>query len=99
VTDITTTHLEAAILDQTVAGAFPDKSYAFVAVIAGNAWQLGVAVANEPGYAPIEGKTFANKAEADEWASGLNRHIGLSDDDRIEIICSTMRGPRTRATR
>ena len=93
-TDITSTHLEAALIDQSVAGSFHDKPYAFVAVINGNAWQLGVAVANESGYNPIAGKTFAHRAEAKNWADGLNKHIGLSDIEALDIISSTMRGPR-----
>ena len=48
-TDITHQYLEAAIIDQNVAGAFPDKAYAFVAVVNGG-YSLGVAVANEKGY-------------------------------------------------
>jgi hypothetical protein len=93
-TDITTTHLEAAIIDQKVAGEFAGKSYAFVSVAFKRGWQLGVAVANESGYHPIEGKTFKRHAEAREWAEGLNRHIGLKQDDWLAIISSTMRGQR-----
>lgn len=91
--DITSTHLEAAILDQSVAGAFPDKVYAFVAVYAtGTQWRLGLSIANEPGYHPIDGKMFESQAEANEWADGLNKHIGLSDNERLAIISSTMGG-------
>lgn len=93
-TDITSTHLEAALIDQNVAGAFPDKLYAFVAVVAKGGWQLGVAVSGEPGYNPISGKAFKSQSEAKEWATGLNKHIGLSEDDYFEIIASTMRKPR-----
>jgi predicted molibdopterin-dependent oxidoreductase YjgC len=96
-TDITTTHLEAAFIDQNVAGAFPGKRYAFVAVVAPGGWQLGVAVANEQGYNPISGKTFKAHYEAKEWADGLNKHIGLDVEDALEIIGSTMGGARTRA--
>ena len=93
-TDITDTHLEAAILDQKVAGAFEGQRYAFVAVVGKDGWQLGVAVQEEQGYNPIDGKTFKDQAEAKQWADGLNRHIGLSEDDYFEIVTSTMRGPR-----
>jgi hypothetical protein len=93
-TDITDTHLEAAIIDQCVAGAFHDRPYAFVAVIDESGWQLGVAVANERGYNPIAGKTFAAQAEAKQWADGLNAHIGRDEDSVIAIICSTMGGNR-----
>ncbi|HVG51620.1 MAG TPA: hypothetical protein VM867_08310 [Xanthobacteraceae bacterium] len=90
-TDITNTNLEAALLDQKVAGAF-EMPYAFVAVINKDGWQLGVAVANECGYHPIDGKTFADELAAREWADGLNRHIGLTADDAMCVVISTMCG-------
>lgn len=89
-TDITTLYLEAAILDQKVAGQFRDKRYAFVPVVAKGGWELGVAVYDERGYSPIKGKTFKEHDEASEWADGLNAHIGLTDDEAIRIICSSM---------
>lgn len=92
--DITTSHLEAAIIDQKVAGVFAGTTYAFVAVLGNGGWQLGVAVANEQGYSPIEGKTFQQRAEAKQWADSLNAHIGRSTDTVIDIICSTMGGRR-----
>jgi hypothetical protein len=92
-TDITTRYLEAAILDQKVAGAFAGKSYAFVAVI-NEGYRLGVAVANEPGYSPISGKTFDSYDEAKQWANELNDHIGLSRDAALDIVGSTMFGPK-----
>ena len=92
-TDITNTHLEAAIIDQNVAGAFHGKSYAFVAVISLGRYMLGVAVKDEQGYNPIDGKKFDTYAEAKEWAESLNRHIGLSKDEELDIIITTMRGP------
>ena len=89
--DFTSTHLEAAILDQVVAGTFT-KPYAFVAVAAApRGWALGVAVANERGYSPTA-KTFDNELEAREWAQGLNEHIGWSDDEVMRIVISTMGG-------
>lgn len=94
-TDITTTHLEAAFIDQNIAGALHGQTYAFVAVyMSGTEWQLGVAVANEHGYNPIAGKTFAHQAEAKQWADGLNEHIGLSEIEALDIITSTMGGSR-----
>jgi hypothetical protein len=95
-TDITSKSLEAALLDQSVAGAFFDKTYAYNAVY-NNGWQLGVAVANERGYHPIAGKTFEDQAEAKEWADGLNAHIGLTKDAIARIIISTMGGRAYRA--
>ena len=91
-TSITSRHLEAAIIDQSVAGSFPDDPYAFIAVIGDGGWQLGVAVANQRGYNPIPGKTFKDQDEAKEWAEGLNKHIGVSADVAAHIIISTMGG-------
>jgi hypothetical protein len=92
--DITQKFLEAAIIDQSAAGAFPGKVYAFVAVIGGGGWQLGLAIANEGGYNPIPGKTFATQSEAKEWADGLNKHIGRDEDSVLSIVGSTMGGRR-----
>lgn len=92
--DITTNNLEAAILDQKVAGALQGKRYAFIAVLNGDgAWSLGVAVQNEGGYHPIDGKTFADMAQAREWANGLNEHIGHDHRSAAEIVASSMRRP------
>jgi len=88
--DFTSTNLEAALLDQVVAGTFT-KPYAFVAVAVKDGWALGVAVANEGGYSPTT-KKFDSEQEAREWAQGLNEHIGLSDDEAIRIVISTMGG-------
>jgi hypothetical protein len=90
-TDFTTTHLEAAIIDQVVAGEFAGKTYAFVAIIH-EGYKLGVAVANESGYSPIGGKMFDSFDEAKTWAKGLNEHIGLSAEQVAHIIISTMGG-------
>lgn len=90
--DITNRILEAALLDQKIAGAFHGKRYAHVAVACDGGWQLGVAVANEAGYHPIEGKTFDQQFQATAWADGLNEHIGLSKEEAARIIVSTMGG-------
>jgi hypothetical protein len=91
--DITNRYLEAAFIDQKVAGEFHDRSYAFIAVIT-DSYGLGVAVANEPGYNPINGKTFDSYDEATRWANELNEHIGLSRDAALDIVGSTMGGSR-----
>jgi hypothetical protein len=49
-----------------------------------------VAVKDEQGYCPIEGKTFTTYDEAHRWAYELNEHIGLSKDAAFDIIGSTM---------
>jgi hypothetical protein len=92
--DITNEYLEAAIIDQKVAGEFQGKVYAFVAVVEKSGWKLGVAVANEQGYNPVEGKIFKNQGEAKQWAEGLNKHIKVSEEDYLDIVSSTMRGPK-----
>lgn len=97
-TDITTLNLEAAILDQKVAGEFRGKLYAFVAVQRRGAWILGVIVENENGYNPIDGKTFATREEALEWSNGLNEHLALSHDAVTDITISTMRRDRRAQT-
>jgi hypothetical protein len=90
VTDITNQHLEAALIDQSVAGAFNGKLYAFVAV-SSNGYGLGVAVFEEQGYNPVGGKSFTTYGEAKEWADGLNAHMGLSKKAALDIVSSTMR--------
>jgi hypothetical protein len=89
--DITTTNLEAAIIDQKVAGEFRNKRYAFVAIIE-DGYSLGVAVENEQGYCPLKGKTFETYDEAKHWATGLNEHIGLTASQAMDIVGSTMFG-------
>lgn len=92
--DITSTNLEAAILDQKVAGVFRDKRYAFVSVPANDGWwALGIAVQDEQGYNPIDGKKFATRDEAYQWADSLNEHIGHKPNDIARIVASTMRRP------
>lgn len=91
--DITNQYLEAAVMDQVVAGLFNDRLYCFVAVLDQSGWALGVAVANERGYHPVAGKTFGDdKANADRWAKGLNQHIGHTDEEAARIVISTMGG-------
>jgi hypothetical protein len=89
--DVTNTHLEAALIDQKVAGALRGHAYAFVAVVADGGWQLGVAVQDEPGYIAVKGKSFVDHDEAKQWADSLNKHVGLTADAAIEIVCSSMR--------
>lgn len=90
--DITTLNLDAALIDQRVAGLFSGLAYAYAAVASGNGWTLGVAVANESGYCPVGGKSFASFEEASAFADGLNEHIGLGHETATRIIISTMGG-------
>lgn len=92
---ITSQHLEAAIIDQMVAGQFQDKVYAFTATLNDkDNFILGVVVANEHGYSPVVGKTFKTYEEAKRWANELNAHIGRSQDEVLEIVTSSMGGAR-----
>lgn len=97
-TDITTTNLDLAIIDQIVAGSFAGRTYAFTTAANDKGQHiLAVAVANELGYHPIDGKTTRNLIEAERWAEGLNEHIGLSEESALSIVISTMGGRRARA--
>jgi hypothetical protein len=100
--DPTHNWLEAAILDQAIAGLFGNKAYAFVAVLRSGPkpWGVGVAVVEERGYHPIDTEifSFAKREEAEDFCDGMNRHIGLSRLGTVRIIASSMRktgrGPR-----
>ncbi len=92
-TNITQEHLEAAIIDQMVAGSFTGQTYAYVPVLAeskSRCWQLGLAFRDERGYHPIDGKLFRTRSEAEDWADGLNKHIGLHPVDVHYIVNSSM---------
>ncbi len=93
-TDITNTDLAAALLDQKVAGLMGNRRYAYVAVYQDAGWRLGLAVENEAGYNPIEGKEFATQKEAEFFADSMNEHLGLSRDEAVHIQVTTMRGSR-----
>lgn len=93
IADPTHGSLEAAILDQKVAGTFGDQPYAYVPVYAqGTKWGLGIAIENEQGYSPIGGMEFNSSDEAKKFADGMNMHIGLDPLTATKIVCSTMRG-------
>ena len=98
--DPTQKSLEAAILDQVVAGTFDGKPYAFVAVIGGSTkqWTIGVAVENESGYSPVSGDYFEfdSYEKASDFCDGMNKHIGLDKYRATQIICSSMRAPSAR---
>lgn len=76
-------------IDEMMSG----KAYAYVAVMSGNTYGLGLAVANEAGYNPIP----LQWAQADSFdaahdmADELNRDkLGLNDMAATRIVCSTM---------
>ena len=90
--DPTNNSLNAALLDQKVAGIFEGQDYAYVPVVNDNGYGIGIAVANEDGYNPVGGMSFNSYAEARLFADGMNKHIGLPMDHVTGIVCSTMGG-------
>jgi hypothetical protein len=96
--DITSRDLRAAILDQVIAGAMRGKRYAYTAVLNDlGAWIIGIAVLNEPGYHPAGESVFCwdNPDEARAFCDAMNRHIGLTDDEAMRIVVSSMRRAST----
>jgi hypothetical protein len=96
--DPTQQSIEAAILDQKVAGTMGDDPYAYVAVLnhrPGKMWAIGIAVEDQAGYVPIEADimfTFDRREEVDAFVGGMNKHIGLTPDRAARIVISSMRG-------
>lgn len=94
-TDITSINLNAAILDQKIAGLFRNKPYAFVAVLVENLpfpWGIGIAVENERGYNPVDSKLFNwdSHSAAEDFVDAMNRHIGLSRREALDLVVTTM---------
>jgi hypothetical protein len=87
---ITSKYLEAALIDQIVAGQFSGLVYAFASVPEPGGWVLGVVVANEKGYSPVRGKVFTTSTECEYWVEGLNAHIGRSPESVMSIVGSSM---------
>lgn len=93
--DPTHGNLEAALLDQKIAGLFVGKDYAYAPVMQDNGkWGIGIAVANEQGYSPVLGSKFewSDYREASRFCDGMNGHIGLPRDHAASLIASTMDG-------
>lgn len=100
--DPTNRRLDAALLDQTVAGMLAGRDYAYVPVVAdGDRWGAGIAVANESGFHPIASEAFLwdDLTPCEEFCDGMNAHIGLSEDRATEIVISTMGGRSYRRAR
>lgn len=84
------------------------KLYAYVAVLNGKAgeppYRMGVAVANEPGYYPVpiawcyaeEGKGMYEAMR--DHARELNAELGLSIEEELKIVASSMRNTPRRGT-
>lgn len=69
------------------------KTYAYVGVMSGDTFGLGLAIANEPGYNPIplhfaQADTFD---AAHDMADELNRDVlELNDTAAMRIVCSSI---------
>ena len=78
------------------------KAYAFTAVVSDEAaFALGVAVQGDPGYWPIP----VQMASSPMWeamnsaATRLNENLGLSEQEAIAIVSSTMAAQNKRGRR
>lgn len=73
--------------------AFAGKLFAYVAVDKPEGFGLGVAVANERGYSPINMFHYqANTCEeAEAEALRLNEARGITEDAALDIVLSSMR--------
>ena len=62
---------------------------AYVAVMDGEEYSLGVAIEGERGYHPTTYSTVATYEEASAWAQSSNADLGWDADDVAEIVLST----------
>lgn len=97
IADPTKENLGYALLEQKVAVAFRGRRYAYIVVsgrTAGRPWTVGIAVDGERGFNSLSGPglDFAHRSEADTFAAGMNKHIGLSAREASDILISSMRG-------
>lgn len=83
--------LEMGEILEICTNSLENKKYAFTPVIIRDSWGLGIAVENEPGYNPLEGKFFDTRDEAQSFADDLNKYLKLSEREAMEIIITTMR--------
>lgn len=91
--DPTHNSLEAAILDQKVAGWMAGQDYAYAPIAMDQGFGVSIAIANQDGTTPVYGfRTFKHYDEAATFCDGMNKHIGLPMDHAVAIVCSTMGG-------
>lgn len=82
-----------AIAELGITELFAGKTYAYVAVMSGNTYGLGIATANERGYSPIplyfaQADTFE---AAHDMADRLNtEELGINLEAAGRIVCSSM---------
>jgi len=83
---------------EAVREIFHGKTIAFTAVVAEGGFGLGVTLEGEPGYWPIPTDLASSKSwEAmNDAATTINRFLGLSDEDAMRIVTSTMAAQNTR---
>lgn len=82
-----------AIVELGIIEMMAGKAYAYVGVMSGDTYGLGLAVANEAGYNPIplHWAQAENFDAANEMADELNRELlGLNEIAASRIVCSTM---------
>lgn len=91
---------QLAIAELGIAEMFSGKTYAYVAVMSGDTYGLGIATANERGYSPIplywaQADTFD---AAHDMADNLNRDVlGLNLEAAARIVSSSMAASRAQS--
>ena len=75
-----------------------DQAHAFTEVMVSDdftrelgAWGLGFAQLDQQGYWPVEGPRFHTHDEAKAFAADLNEADGVSTQDALLIVASSMR--------
>lgn len=94
--DPTNTDVGLAMIDQYFAGKMGAKRYCFIPVflVGETGYGLGVAEYNEPGFWPISSGVYTAESwdDATEISIAMNEHIGLTEDQVIEIIAASREG-------
>lgn len=63
----------------------------YAAVLRGNAWTLGIVKEGERGYYGTDYPTVDTQREAQDWAEGLNKRLGLTEKEILMLILQSMR--------
>lgn len=90
-----------AIAELGITELFAGRTYAYVAVMHGHTYGLGIAEANSAGYSPIpllyaQADTFDL---AHDMADALNRDVlGINLEAAARIVCSSMAAGKIRKT-
>jgi hypothetical protein len=86
-----------AIAELGISELMAGKAYAYTAIMSGDVYGLGLAVANEPGYHPIplHWANFPTFDSAHGEADRLNRELlDLNERAAARIVCSSMAAGR-----